>query len=193
MNRQPLGAAPRASLPRRRRRRTCTAGEEWERTLLDRDRRPVQAPTADCVREPTGFDLRSYRSDKVVSPSAGFVDGSYVERFLDLGEPEQDRERNRGYRANSVQSSRPFLGGPISESSPSPRATQSLRLRVSSTVRTSNGSSTWANRNRTGCWRVGPSLNKPADGDTTLSERYERNLCKERGGGPGISMQDFFS
>lgn len=35
--------------------------------------------------------FRSYRSDKVVSPSAGFVDGSYVERFLDLSEPEQDR------------------------------------------------------------------------------------------------------
>ena len=35
--------------------------------------------------------FRSYHSDKVVSPSAGFVDGSYVERFLDLSEPEQDR------------------------------------------------------------------------------------------------------
>lgn len=35
--------------------------------------------------------FRSYRSDKVVSPSAGFVDGSYVERFLDLSEPDQDR------------------------------------------------------------------------------------------------------
>lgn len=35
--------------------------------------------------------FRSYKSDKVVSPAAGFVDGAFVERFLDLDEAEQER------------------------------------------------------------------------------------------------------
>ncbi|GAA5985538.1 hypothetical protein JCM10908_007016 [Rhodotorula pacifica] len=46
------------------------------------------------VDEVGGLDhenFRSYKSDKVVSPSAGFVDGSFVERFLDLSEGEQER------------------------------------------------------------------------------------------------------
>ncbi|KWU45538.1 hypothetical protein RHOSPDRAFT_16259 [Rhodotorula sp. JG-1b] len=54
---------------------------------LERNLRSVLEPVGGLDQEA----FRSYHSDKVVSPSAGFVDGSYVERFLDLSEPEQDR------------------------------------------------------------------------------------------------------
>lgn len=34
---------------------------------------------------------RAFKADKATTPSAGFVDGVFVEQFLDLSEAEQER------------------------------------------------------------------------------------------------------
>ncbi|GAA5877302.1 hypothetical protein JCM3774_001631 [Rhodotorula dairenensis] len=56
-------------------------------SALERNLRGVIASVGDLDQE----TFRSYKSDKVVSSAAGFVDGTFVERFLDLGEAEQER------------------------------------------------------------------------------------------------------